>query len=177
MKKLGFLFLLLLVGFSLKATDQEPEQLSYNGEILYFGIGVENDSPLSLSPYTIRTNEFNYSPTTSLKRGFVGCWIIRNDSLFLTHVLNTTFDKVPLDQALAVGDATRPIFASWYTGMLRPPFPVSDLPGCYIGVYQGQVAFFIKKTGDVTENISESPELMKKLKDYLDQRKRGLVLE
>ena len=121
MKRLVLLILVglfALVGF---ATAQFYE-LIYDGGVLkgMCSLPLELNSP-AFSKITYRLPQGE--PNTALYRKYVGCWKIKNDSLFLDSVLVSgslnNYIAIFIDDIFATNKTKSGYFANWVSGSLR----------------------------------------------------------
>lgn len=99
-------------------TKQEPEKILYNGQ--EYGLAnvplekyfdVNHPKPVEL-----------HQTRTSLWRGYVGTWEIKDETLYLKSLgrhRNRSMQEIPL--SLVFKGQKAPIKATWYTGVLRIP--------------------------------------------------------
>jgi hypothetical protein len=104
------------------ATYQTPEVLHINGRVVPL-----LTTPLDpvLKPLLMQREDLRERllwNNSGLMRGYVGTWHIEGDLLYLVSLQREERDvwkDVPL--SLVFGDATAPIPATWFTGILRVP--------------------------------------------------------
>jgi hypothetical protein len=97
-------------------TAQIYERLLYKGEA-YPMAATPLDDYLFQQGIASPFREAN----TALWRRYVGAWEIRDDRLWLTEIFATLEDGSPATLQAIFPDQTRPVFAAWYTGVLRLP--------------------------------------------------------
>ena len=97
-------------------TAQIHERLLYKGEAYAMAATPLDDYFVQQG----RPSPFRETHT-ALWRRYVGAWEIREDRLWLTEIFATLEDGSAATLDAIFPDQSGPIFAAWYTGMLRLP--------------------------------------------------------
>lgn len=123
-------------------TMQLPERLEYEGD--WYALCA-----LPLEPYLASLPERPgfYATPTCLERMYMGDWRIEGDRLFLTGLKARDKDRNVITLQRLFTDAEPPIWATWFSGVLRCP-QGKRLKTVLIGfdsVYEADLLFLIDK--------------------------------
>jgi hypothetical protein len=103
-------FLSLFSPYSCHATIQDAEQLEYNGKIYFI-------SPFPLSELDPLPN-FDVERTSNY-RGYMGCWKIEKDVLYLVSLEATILGNKVRPEDVFPGQTSFPIKADWFSGAIE----------------------------------------------------------
>lgn len=119
MKFFIILLALFLINFSVLSTQQEPEIFFINGHLLLsvpITDQVHPNLPLEIGN-KIRANQKGYS--TSCYRGYIGSWMLHNDSLYLIKLVDYNNQPLSLSDFFPNSYSEKGVFAEWYDGYVR----------------------------------------------------------
>ena len=116
-----FIFVLLFVTTS--ATEQDGDKLIYKSDTIYI-YNYPLDSLIKIFP-PLEKRILNYSDiiceSSSCWRGYIGTWIIQNDSLYLSKLTNGCEDYTfKLNRLFRMRKTEKgKIFADWFSGEIK----------------------------------------------------------
>ncbi|BDD03891.1 hypothetical protein [Aureibacter tunicatorum] len=122
MKKLIFIFFIIIKSGFLFATAQEPDFLHYNGQKLTLSTGWGHPSPLQ-TYYSQNNIEYPFTMLhTANYRGHIAIWEVLENKLFLKEIQIEKVNYKPekykiksISDSLSFKDK---VFADWFTGVI-----------------------------------------------------------
>ncbi len=154
-----FIFVLLFVTTS--ATEQDGDKLIYKSDTIYI-YNYPLDSLIKTFP-PLEKRILNYSNTICMSsaswRGYIGTWIIQNDSLYLSKLTNGcenyTFKLNRLFRKRKTVNGK--IFADWYSSELKTEYDLKKILVGGVEKYAPTKLFIAKiREGKIIELIIEN---------------------